>query len=293
MIDEGDAENRQPGRWQRFASTKRFLPTKPISAIGAFVAFLAAIVGIIVGVKELIPPPQKSPVERVQSLSLGSDIDAVERSLGVKNRLITYPGESGSYRSGPEGPTKGLSVRIYRLDRIFVQIGYQPVSGTVVEWVVQSCNPEVKIQLPRVSGDNTRVTLNQSTLGEVSSDLPERASYSSPADGAHERLEFSQPSVASSNTGEVWGTNHGRCDSQWRGRYDEPVLEWNGGSQKATRSSKSEEVPSSELQDFRSNKVVNLYGQARPVNGVEEFPLLPGHGTPVEITGEYLPMPRS
>lgn len=287
------ADGVKTGRWKRFASSHRFLPQKPLTAIAAFVAFLAAVAAVVSKVEDAWPRPKKSDIDRVHTLSLGSDIDAVERNLGTDKRLTTYSGNSGSYRMGPQGPTQGLSVRIYRLHRIFVQVGYQTASGTVVEWVVQSCDPNVKINFLRSHRD-AMATLNQTTLYQMTSgSLPVRAQYRTPTDGAGERLEFSAPDVASDQTSEIWGTNDGLCDSPWIGNGKEPLMDWSGGPKRAISYGTFKEVTWNELQRFRSGKEVNLYGQARPVDDVNNFPLLPGNGTPAEITGQFLPTPTS
>ncbi len=283
-------------RWERFARSKRFLPTRPLAAIGALAGFLAAVGGIITAVQAVWPHSKKSDLERVHSLSLslGSDIDAVERNLGTNNRLTTYIGDSANYRNPPEGPTKDLFVRIYRLGLIFVQVGYQKSSGTVVEWIVQSCDPQVKIEFRRF---DTTLTLNQTTFAQVTSgDLPSRARYSTWADIPSEQLEFSSPAGASNYISEIWGTNGSCFHSSWRGAGDEPLIQWNatpieGDTRKPIDAGK--EISWKDLQRYRHEKVVNLYGQAGPLDHVNRFPLLPGHGPPFEVTQKYLFAPSS
>ncbi|MCC5481281.1 hypothetical protein, partial [Streptomyces barringtoniae] len=219
-----DTERTQ-GRWERFASSRRFVPQKPLAAVVGLVGFLAAVAGLVSGIEAMWPHKRESDIARVHSLLLGSDIDAVERSLGGENRVATYRGDSDDYSIKPQGPTSGLLVRIYRLHRVFVQVGYRANSGTVAEWVVQSCDPKVKIKFSRSGADANpppTVTLNQTTMSQMTrGNIPSRVQYRTYADASSERLEFSAPSVASGATSEVWGTSGGLCDSPWRGAGEE------------------------------------------------------------------------
>ncbi|MCC5481322.1 hypothetical protein, partial [Streptomyces barringtoniae] len=69
-----------------------------------------------------------------------------------------------------------------------------------------------------------------------------------------------------------------------------PWLSWDSAAQKPADVT-GRALSRSETERFRSGKLVNLYGQAWPVHDVNDFPLLPGHGTPDEITYRYLPAP--
>ncbi|MEU4845551.1 hypothetical protein [Streptomyces gilvosporeus] len=294
--DRDGGTNRAKGdgpvsHWEQFTYSRTYFTLK---LIGKFIGALGLLATLATFVIVYRPHSHETDSERVHKLSLGSDIHAVERDLGGDNRLTTYLGDSGAYQMGPQGPTKGLSVRIYRLNKIFVQVGYQTSSGAVVEWIVQSCDPKVQIQLDRSMSNgssNDKVTLNKTTLAEMtSSSLPQRAFYNTPVDGPGERLEFSPPDKSTEYTSEIWGTTDGLCDSRWLGKGTEPLLEWDGGDHQPI-DVVAKKVPWSELRRFRSEKLLNLYGQARPVYDIGKFPLLPGHGTPVEITGKYLPTP--
>jgi hypothetical protein len=229
------------------------------------------------------PHKEETVGERLQQLKLNSSRESVEAVLGIP--VAKYRGDDATtYRYEPVGPTHGISVRIYRLGQVFVQVGYD-ASDSVKEWVVQSCDQKVKIELPRANGRGV-IVLNGDTFHEVSQAKPLKALYRYPADSAPERLEFLSGDATDFGVGEVWGVGPG-CDSHWVGRGEEPAFEWNGDGHRPT-DLMANTLPFSVLEGYRSGKLVNLYGQADGVwAGNTTFPLLPGHGTPMEVIASY------
>ncbi|MFD9440991.1 hypothetical protein ACFWBR_24330 [Streptomyces sp. NPDC060006] len=251
---------------------------------------MGAIIGSIQAIVALFPDdPAKSPEERISDLRVGLDVDLFERTLGDVNRVTTYSGDSKEYGPGiypaEGGVAKELKVRIYKLDEYFIQTGANR-GGTVVAMIVQSCNPENKLKLPRSHTERGEpVVLNQTRLKEMSSTLPERASYNVPASNPSEFLEFSEPW---DGVGAVWGAGPG-CESQWVGRGREPIISWHGNRSLPELLSLSDAPrdPIAELLRFRKGKTINLYGEASPVYDSKEFPLLSGHGAPREIVSHF------
>ncbi|MEU8890430.1 hypothetical protein [Streptomyces sp. NPDC048442] len=232
-------------------------------------------------------PVSKSATQKIKELNVGLDVDFFERTLGRENRVSTYAGDTGDFSiyEGEGGAVRQLTARIYKVEDFYVQTGANK-AGTVVVMVIQSCNPKVKVTLPR-QGDP--VTLNETRFVEMSPALPKRARYNVPVSNPGEYLEFSSPLGVDHGVAEVWGAGPA-CNSGWAGNGDEPIINWIeppigavGPSVEEYNPGKPKSDPWKEVDRFRKGKVLNLYGKASPVYRAEDFPLLPGHGTPEQI----------
>ncbi|MEU9306790.1 hypothetical protein [Streptomyces sp. NPDC048256] len=231
--------------------------------------------------------PSKSAAERIKDLDLGLDVDLFERTLGRENRISTYAGDSEDFfYTGEGGKVRELTARIYKVGSFYVQVGANK-TGTVIVMIIQSCDSKVRLAVPR---QGETAVLNSTRFSEMSKDPPKRASYTVPVSNPGEFIEFSSPGGVDDGVGEVWGVGPA-CNSKWAGNGEEPMINWNGtgGRLRVPAVTYYPDIPNPtvspwrELSRFREGKTINLYGKASPVFDPDQFPLLPGHGTPEEI----------